>query len=122
MDRPTIVIMFTSVLGGVIGQLLLKAGATALGPIQAAGSWWQKLWSIASQPMILAGFCIYGLAALGFIVVLSRAKLSVASPLIATSYVFTVLAGNVFFGEEVPLLRWIGVALILVGVLLVLRA
>ncbi|NJL98677.1 MAG: EamA family transporter [Synechococcaceae cyanobacterium SM2_3_2] len=121
MDRPTLMIMFTSVLGGVIGQLLLKAGALALGPIQA-GNLWQKLWAMASQPMILSGFCIYGMAALGFIVVLSRAKLSVASPLIATSYVFTVLAGSVFFGEEVPLMRWVGVGLILLGVLLVLRA
>lgn len=121
MDRPTIMIMFTAVLGGVAGQLLLKAGANAMGRVEAANLT-EQLWALAMQPLILSGFCIYGLSAIGFIIVLSRAPLSVASPLIASSYVFTVLAGSVFFGETIPPLRWVGVGLILLGVFLVLQA
>lgn len=121
MTRGTLLIMFAAVACSVIGQFLLKAGATAVGPIELTGLV-SKIVSIAFQPLILIGFMIYGFAALGFIIVLSRADLSVASPLIATSYIFTVLGGNLLFGEVVPPLRWLGIGLIMLGIVFVLRA
>lgn len=120
MTRPTLLIMFAAVLLSVIGQFLLKAGATALGPIGGRDLLTQLL-LVPLQPLILLGLSVYGVSAVGFIVVLSRANLSVVSPLIATSYIFTVLGGNVFFGEVIPPLRWVGVGLIILGVALVLR-
>lgn len=121
MTRETLLIMLAAVSCSVVGQFLLKAGATAVGPIELSGLL-SKILTIAFQPLIIFGFAIYGFAALGFIIVLSRADLSVASPLIATSYIFTVLGGNVIFGEVIPPLRWLGVGMIMLGIVFVLTA
>mgnify|MGYP001738475588 FL=1 len=45
--------------------------------------------------------------------------LSQAYPLISLSYVMGMLAAVFIFHEAVPLIRWVGVALIMVGVVLV---
>ena len=47
--------------------------------------------------------------------------ISAAYPLLSLSYVMGLLAAAFIFHEHIPLTRWIGVALILVGVFLVAR-
>jgi undecaprenyl phosphate-alpha-L-ara4N flippase subunit ArnE len=44
-----------------------------------------------------------------------------AYPMISLSYVFGMLAAIVFFHEEVPLVRWAGVALIMLGCVLIAK-
>ncbi len=121
MNRATLLIMLCAVSMSVTGQFLLKKGASTVGPIELA-TILPNVFAIIFQPYIFFGLAIYSVAALGFIVVLSRADLSVVSPFIATSYIFTVLGGNIFFGEELPPVRLIGVGLIMFGVYLVLRS
>ncbi len=121
MDKKTLLIMTCSVLMSVTGQFLLKKGAATLGPI-GLDTIVQKLFVILFQPYIFSGLFIYSFAAVGFIIVLSRADLSVVSPFIATSYIFTVLGGSLLFGEELTSLRLVGVGLIMLGVTLVLRS
>jgi undecaprenyl phosphate-alpha-L-ara4N flippase subunit ArnE len=40
---------------------------------------------------------------------------SIAHPLTSFSFIFGMLAAIFIFGETVPLTRWVGVALIIVG-------
>ena len=44
-----------------------------------------------------------------------------AYPLISISYIFGVLAARFVFHETIPLTRWIGVLVIIVGVFLVVQ-
>ena len=47
--------------------------------------------------------------------------LSVAYPLSCLSFVFGMLGAMAFLGEQIPLGRWIGIGLILVGAALISR-
>lgn len=121
MTRNTLLLLLASIICGVGGQFLLKAGATALGPVSSENVG-QKLMHMTVQPLLWAGLGLYGIAAIGYIMVLSRAKLSVAAPVVSMSYVFTVLGGNLIFGEAIPLIRWLGVAFIIAGVIMVVSS
>jgi multidrug transporter EmrE-like cation transporter len=121
MNSNTFILLLGAILCSVVGQVLLKAGANALGAVDFANLG-QKLIEMTTQPLLWAGLSIYGLSALIYIIVLSRAKLSAAAPLVAITYIFTVVAGMLFFGEAVPLLRWAGISCIMAGVVLVLAA
>jgi drug/metabolite transporter (DMT)-like permease len=53
--------------------------------------------------------------------VLSRTSLSFAYPFAAITYILIVLFDRFVLDETVPPLRWMGVALIAVGIVLVAR-
>ena len=48
-------------------------------------------------------------------------QLSMAYPMISLSYVFGMFAAILFFQEQVPLTRWLGVLLIICGCFLVAK-
>lgn len=120
MSRGVFLVLLASILCGVVGQFSLKAGAKILGPIGGANLV-EKITAMATQPLIILGLCLYAISSIGFIVVLSRANLSIVSPLLSISYLFTVLGGKIVFNEPLPPLRLVGVALIMTGVILVLK-
>lgn len=99
---------------GAVGQLLLRAGSKSL----AGSSFADTLLGALSHPSVIAGLALYGLSAVIWLMVLSRLELTVAYPLGASGYVL-VVALAWFAGEQIPPLRWLGVLLIVVGVLLV---
>ena len=120
----SLLLIFASVLIGVFGQLSLKSGMTQVGRIdaQALAQPVQLLVRIFTTPIILAGIAMYIVGTLIWLVVLSRMELSFAYPLVATTYVFTPLLAHLLLGEPIPALRWLGIGLILVGVVFVARA
>lgn len=89
------------------GQTLLKAGA-------GASDFTAQLLDYRT----LLGLCLYGGAALLYIVALRRIPMSVALPATAVSYVAAVLIGHFGFGEALTLMRVGAVALICLGVVL----
>jgi len=120
MSRGIFLLLLAAILCGVVGQFSLKAGAKILGPIGAANLV-EKVIAMATQPLIIAGLALYAVSSIGFIVVLSRANISIVSPLLSISYLFTVLGGKIVFNEPLPPLRLVGVGLIMTGVIFVLR-
>ena len=94
---------------------MLKSGLMITSPQDAL---------IFIKSMLLSGFLWTGLVsvALTFILwstVLSKIDLSVAVPICSFSYMLVPLASIIFLHEKVNALRWTGIALILVGVILV---
>jgi drug/metabolite transporter (DMT)-like permease len=120
MNRGVFLVLLAAILCSVVGQFSLKAGAKILGPIGAANLV-EKITAMATQPLIIAGLSLYAISSIGFIVVLSRANISIVSPLLSISYLFTVLGGKIVFNEPLPPLRLVGVGLIMTGVIFVLR-
>ncbi len=112
----TLLLILVSVLLGAVGQVLLKMGALRVGPVSDLGA---LLWRIVTSPHILAGFALYGVASVLWIVVLSRAPLSLAYPLLSLGYVAVLLASAYVFGEAIPALRVAGIAAIILGLVLV---
>ena len=73
------------------------------------------------QPFVWGGLLLFGLSALVWLVVLSRASLSFAYPFAALTYVMILLFDHFVLEEQVPGLRWAGVAFIGTGIFLISR-
>jgi len=76
--------------------------------------------SVVRIPAVWIGLALFGLSAIVWLAVLSRAALSFAYPFAALTYV-VIVAYDSIRGETVGGLRWAGVALIVAGIILVSR-
>jgi drug/metabolite transporter (DMT)-like permease len=75
--------------------------------------------AILTNLSVLGGLAIFGLSAVVWLLVLSRASLSFAYPFASLTYVLILLADRFVLHEEIPFLRWVGVAAIVTGIILV---
>lgn len=103
-------------MGDTLAQLFMKKGLLATGVhsvdltnfmhfiSQGIGSW--LLW---------LGIVIYALNFFLWVLTLTRVDLSVAMPLGSTSYIAVPIFALIFLGEEVGLMRWLGIVLIVAG-------
>lgn len=69
--------------------------------------------------LIAAGLVAYIISTVYYLFALSRVHLSWAYGIGGLSYVFAVMMAYLFLGEMIPPLRWLGVAIIFIGVVLV---
>jgi len=96
-----------------IGQVLLKMGLGKTGPFSWTLSYFRDVftnwWLVGSGLSMIVATILW-------FYILKHNDLSLAYPLISISYVFGTLAAVFIFHETVPLTRWIGVFLIMVGV------
>ncbi len=69
----------------------------------------------------MGGIISYAIGLFAYVFALSRMPISVVSPSIAMSYVFAVLMGRFIFGEAVPMTRYVGMGLIVCGVILIMQ-
>ena len=70
--------------------------------------------------LLASGICLISATILwGFI--LKHFDFSVAYPITALAYIFGMLAAIFIFHETVPLTRWIGVGLIILGVMFIVK-
>jgi multidrug transporter EmrE-like cation transporter len=113
-----------SVLLATVGQFLLKSGMDRVGyvggdrlkrPIDLA-------LTAARTPQIIVGLGIFCVSAIVWLIVLSRVPLSTAYPFAGITYVTTALVGRFVLGESIPGTRWLGILLIVGGILLVSRS
>ncbi len=96
-----IVLMFISTLFASTAQIMWKYGLM------------QK--DLINHVFIL-GFIVYLCGGLLMVMAFRRGELSVLYPILATSYVWVSLLSPYFFGEEMNLLKWSGVVIILFSV------
>jgi drug/metabolite transporter (DMT)-like permease len=108
-----------SIVAGVSGQYFLKLGAIKLGKL-TANNLFSHVLGIVTTPELVFGLAVYGIAAVLYILLLTRVKLSVLAPAVALQYVFSVLMGYFFFRESIPLVRLFGMGFIICGVVMLL--
>lgn len=112
--------MFASVLMTVVAQTLMKLGGSSS---RAAGEGLVNLIiAYIRSPFVVAGFGLSAIAALMWTYALSRFDFSYAYFISSVSYIFVIIISIFFFKETISLSRWIGCALILAGVLFVVRS
>lgn len=101
-----------------VAQVVLKLGATRahLSSRAAEQAGWDAMLTMLTHPMVLLGLSLYVAATLVYLRVLSVLHLSQVYPVVALSYVFTMLAGVLWLGEPVVGSRVMGAALVLAGV------
>jgi drug/metabolite transporter (DMT)-like permease len=105
-----------------VAQLTLKAGMNqvteASGTATLSGD---SVKAILTNLTVWGGLVLFGLSAVVWLFVLSRTSLSFAYPFASLTYLIIVLVDLFWFHEDVPGLRWIGVAAIMAGIVLVAR-
>ena len=119
-----IALILLSVTFAAVAQLTLKHGMNGVNDQLAPARFGvdaRSLRVLFATPAIYAGLFLFGLSALVWLVVLSRASLSFAYPFAALTYVLILLFDLFILDETVPPLRWAGVALIIAGIFLVSR-
>lgn len=82
----------------------------------SSSSMWQILVITIRQPLFYITVLLIILMFFNWMTVLSNADLSYAQPITALSYVTVSVVAVVLFGENIPLQRMIGIAMILLGV------
>jgi drug/metabolite transporter (DMT)-like permease len=70
---------------------------------------------------IIISIVSIGLSGVLWLSLLKKIEFSVLYPMISLSYVFGVLAAVFIFKESVPIIRWLGIVVIMFGIFLITR-
>jgi undecaprenyl phosphate-alpha-L-ara4N flippase subunit ArnE len=79
-----------------------------------------NLLSLLTNPFILLGFFLYGCGVILVIIALRGGAVTVLYPIITTSYLWVALGSGFFFGEIITMLRWLGILLIIAGIITIM--
>lgn len=117
----TFVLILMIVVFAPLGNVLLGKGMQSVGP----ATHWRvgDLWPVLSK-ILSSGYVWLGVASLltffiAYMLVLTWADYSYVQPASSFSYAMVALLGYLLLGEVISPLRWLGIALICLGVLIV---
>lgn len=121
MNLPMLIgLILVSVILAAVAQLTLKHGMNEVtagsGALQLNGS---SVRTVIRTPAVWGGLFLFGLSAVVWLAVLSRASLSFAYPFASITYILILLADKFVLHQPIPGLRWAGVLFIMVGIVLV---
>jgi undecaprenyl phosphate-alpha-L-ara4N flippase subunit ArnE len=102
----------------VAAQSLLKISVELFG--QFSWSWQYFKTVFTTWQFAASGLCALA-AMLVWMYVLKHYEFSVAYPLLSISYIIGLLSAQFIFHEAVPLTRWIGVVIVMVGVFFIVK-
>lgn len=119
----TFLILGFAILSAVFAQLLLKKGVLKLGVLDFSIQGLLGLIPrILQNVWLLGGLFLLGVAFLLWLFVISKIKLNVAYPVVASLTIGLIsLFSWLLFKEHLGLIQILGIALIIFGILLLLR-
>ena len=116
-------LILIDVLLNVAGQLSLKFGMSKIGNFTlAAESLPPVFMKAAFNPYIILGLLCYGMGFMVWLIVLAKAEVSYAYPMISLGYVLTALLAWQLFGEHVTITRLAGIFVTCLGVFIIARS
>jgi drug/metabolite transporter (DMT)-like permease len=120
MLKNLLLIVLTVIIN-TTGQFVIKTGVNRIGKISLTENLFGNILRALTSWVIIGGFGLYFLSAVLWIIILSRAELSWAFPILSLSYVITVLVSPILLNESFSLQRLMGTLVICFGVYLVSR-
>lgn len=123
LRTKTYVVLFLMVSVGTLGNVALDKGMKDAGTVDISSrtAILHSLLQILFSREIWLGIALMLAFMICHMLVLSWADFSFVMPFSAVSYALVPLAGYLWLGETVHTARWLGIALIVLGVLLVSR-
>ncbi len=116
-------LILVGVLLNAAAQLLLKAGVRQIGEFSfTTDNVFPIGWQLATNFPIIGGLSCYVVSVVVWILALSRVEVSVAYPMLSIGYIVNAALAWWLFGEAVGPQRLLGIAVIIVGVILVARS
>lgn len=100
------------------GQVLLKLALARMGTFSWTADFFVR--NLTNWWLLACGIC-YAVATLLWMYIIKHFPFSMAYPMISLSYIFGMFAAMLFFHEQVPPVRWLGVLLIMAGCVLIAK-
>ena len=111
----TYLLAIICVIGIAVGQILFKMSSSSL---SKSGTWFD----VYTVTILLSAFALYGLTTILWVYVLQRAELGKIYPLMALAFVIVPIGSHLIFGERFQPQYMVGVALIIVGIVVAVKA
>lgn len=102
----------------MLSQVFLKLAVTKFGSFQFKLAYFKTVFS--DLHLAASGLSVLGAMSL-WVYILRNYPFSIAYPLGSISYIFGIIAAILVFQEHVPVVRWIGVCIIIVGIYFVTK-
>lgn len=119
MSAASFALILTGVLLNAAAQLMLKAGANRVGPVDMdTAALMSAARELAFSLPIAGGIACYVVSVLVWIIALTRVEVSIAYPMLSIGYVVNAVAAWMLFGEQLTPMRLIGILVIILGVYL----
>jgi len=106
-----LMVLGCSVLAAV-GQIFLKMGSSGISG---------NIFSWLTNAKLIIGIGLYAISTIIFVLALRMGDVSMLYPVIAASYIWVAIMAYVFLGESFTIARWIGVGLIMAGIVFIIR-
>ncbi|WP_273828215.1 MULTISPECIES: EamA family transporter [Pseudomonas] len=111
----TYLIALICVLGIAAGQILFKLSASSL---QKSGNFFDQTTLIT----LFFAFALYGITTIAWVWVLQKIELGKVYPLMALAFVLVPIGSHLFFGERFQPQYFVGVAIIISGIVIAVKA
>ena len=105
------------------GQILVRQGMLQVGSLEnyAPLALIAYFWHALCNPYVIGGTILNAVFYFLFIEALSRTGVTVVLPMTAIEYGFAAFLAVTLLKESVPPMRWAGIALVVIGVVLIAR-
>jgi drug/metabolite transporter (DMT)-like permease len=110
-----LIVAVLCVIGMAIGQILFKVSATSLA---RTGSFFAP----ETAATLLAAMVLYGVTTVAWVWVLQKVELGRVYPLMALAFVLVPLGSHLIFGERFQPQYFVGVALIMIGIVVAVKS
>jgi len=106
-----------------MGQILVRRGMQQVGSLEtyAPLALTSYFWHALCNPYVIAGTVLNAVFYFLFLAALSWTDVTVALPMTAIEYGFAAFLAVMILKENVPPVRWAGIALVIIGVILIAR-
>jgi len=118
MNLLTLTLIFVCIILNVGAQIALKQGAF----LDIENLNLANFIKLFSSQWIIAGGIAYVVSVFVWLLVLHRTEVSKAYPLSSIGYILNAIAAYYLLGEQVTVLRILGIVVILIGVFIVTRS
>jgi drug/metabolite transporter (DMT)-like permease len=120
----TLIVMLVAITSGAIGDIFLTQGMKSFGDISAMGlkQIFETVLKALTNWRLILGTSMQAVYFGLWLAVLSWEDLSVALPMQALSYIVVAFLAQWFLGENVSPMRWAGISLVCVGVMLITKS
>jgi drug/metabolite transporter (DMT)-like permease len=105
------------------GQILVRRGMLQVGSLENYAPWSLAVyfWHALCNPYVIGGTVLNAVFYFLFLAALSWTGVTVALPMTAIEYGFAAILAMAYLKESVSLVRWAGIVLVVIGVILIAR-
>lgn len=123
MNTIVLSLILLSVFFNTVAQLALKAGMSQIGNFTFHYTNFVPIvWKAITCPWIVLGMATYVGSMMVWLMVLSRSSVGLAYPMSSLGYITSAIAAYYLLGEDLSVIRLVGIFVILVGVYIVAKS